>query len=63
MMKKIKEKKEEYFKWYSEFGINDNIEKIREDFNKYRGLDQIKILISGPLATGKTIMSQKLSEF
>lgn len=62
-MKKIKKKKEEYFKWYSEFGINDNIEKIREDFNKYRGLDQIKILISGPLATGKTIMSQKLSEF
>lgn len=56
-------KKDKLFDWYSEFGIDANIEKIRQDFNKCRGLSNIKMLISGPLATGKSIMSEKLAEF
>mmetsp|Transcript_63243 Transcript_63243/g.136897 ORF Transcript_63243/g.136897 Transcript_63243/m.136897 type:complete len:198 (+) Transcript_63243:1174-1767(+) len=38
------------------------MDKIRIDFNRYRSLDQVKILCSGPLATGKTLMSSKLSK-
>lgn len=56
------EKKEIYFDWYAEYGLNKSISLIRKDFNKFRGLDQVKILISGPLATGKTLMAQKLSQ-
>jgi len=28
------EKKELFFSWYAEYGLDANIEKIREDFNK-----------------------------
>lgn len=50
------------FDWFSEYGINSNIEKIRQDFNLNRGLKSIKFLVSGPIASGKSMLSAKLAE-
>lgn len=51
-----------YFDWFSEYGINSNIEKIRQDFNLNRGLKSIKFLVSGQIASGKSMLSVKLAE-
>jgi len=50
------------FVWDSKIFF-EQLNKIREEFNSYRKLNQIKILLSGLPATGKTVTGQKLSEF
>ena len=51
------------FKWHCEFGIPDNLEKLREEFTKYRELKSLKIFITGPPASGKSYISERLSKF
>ena len=51
------------FKWHCEFGIPENIVKLRNEFNEYRGLKNVKILITGPPACGKSYLAEKLSKF
>ena len=49
------------FHWHSEFGIPENIYKIRDEFNLYRNLKPIKIVITGPPSSGKTTLSKFIS--
>jgi len=51
------------FKWHCEFGIPENIDKIRKEFNLFRNLKPVKIFITGPPASGKSTLSQLLSQF
>ena len=51
------------FKWHCEFGIPENIEMLRQEFNNYRGLKSVKIMITGPPAFGKTYYGEKLSKY
>ena len=51
------------FKWHCEFGIPENIEKLRREFNDYRKLKSVKIMITGPPASGKTYIGEKLSKY
>jgi SpoVK/Ycf46/Vps4 family AAA+-type ATPase len=51
------------FKWHCEFGIEENLEKLRKEFTWYRNLNPVKILITGPPASGKTYISEKLSKY
>jgi adenylate kinase len=51
------------FKWHCEFGISENLEKLRKEFTSLRNLSPVKILVTGPPASGKTLLSHKLSKF
>jgi adenylate kinase len=51
------------FKWHCEFGIPENLEKLRQEFTTYRNLRSVKILITGPPASGKTFLAERLSKF
>ena len=51
------------FQWHCEFGIPENTEKLRKEFNEYRGMHNLKVLITGPPGSGKTYISEKLSKF
>ena len=51
------------FQWHCEFGIPENTEKLRQEFNQYRGMHNLKILITGPPGSGKSYISEKLSKF
>ena len=63
--KKENESDEEYnkrkFKWHCEKGIPENMDLLRQEFNLYRGIKPIKIIISGPPCGGKTYIAKKLS--
>jgi len=52
----------EEFLWESKIFL-ENLDKIREEFNTNRKLNHIKVLLNGPPAVGKSLLSQKLSEF
>ena len=60
------EDKEDYeerkFHWHCEFGIPENIDKLNEEFNLYRDLKPIKIIISGPPYGGKSTIAKTISE-
>ena len=51
------------FQWHCEFGIPENAEKLRREFNEYRGMHNLKVLITGPPGSGKSYISEKLSKF
>ena len=53
--------KESQFKWHCEFGIPENMDKLREEFNIYRNLKPIKIIVSGPPCSGKTTLCEFLT--
>ena len=53
---------ERKFPWHCEFGIPENIDKLREEFNIYRDLKPIKILVLGPPYSGKSTIAKKISE-
>ena len=63
--KKENETIEEYnnrkFNWHCEKGIPENMDLLRQEFNLYRGIKPIKIIISGPPCGGKTYLSKKLA--
>lgn len=51
------------FPWHSEKGIIGNMAKLNIEFNKYRGLNPVKIFVSGPPASGKTFYAEKLAKY
>ena len=51
------------FKWHCEKGIIGNISKLNEEFNKNRGLNPVKIFITGPPASGKSFYSTQLAHY
>ncbi|EGR29938.1 hypothetical protein IMG5_145930 [Ichthyophthirius multifiliis] len=50
------------FEWNYKDGLVANIGKLNKEFNEYRGLRSNKIFIYGPPASGKTTISQKISQ-
>ena len=53
--------KDRQFKWHCEYGIPENMDKLREEFNLYRNLKPIKILVQGPPCGGKTTLCEFLT--
>jgi adenylate kinase len=51
------------FKWHCEFGISENLEKLRKEFTTYRNLKSIKIMVTGAPAAGKSSLAESLSKF
>lgn len=51
------------FPWHCEKGILGNTWLLNDEFNKYRGLNPVKIFLSGPPASGKSFFSQQLSHY
>jgi SpoVK/Ycf46/Vps4 family AAA+-type ATPase len=51
------------FKWHCEFGIEENLEKLRKEFTWYRNPNPVKILITSPPARGKSYLSEKNSKY
>jgi adenylate kinase len=51
------------FPWHCEKGIGENIRMLNEEFNKNRGLNPVKIFITGPPASGKTFYSERLAVY
>lgn len=51
------------FPWHSEKGIIGNVVKLNKEFNEFRGLNPVKIFITGPPASGKTFYAEKLAEY
>ena len=51
------------FPWHSKYGIRKNIKKLEGEFNKFRGLNPVKIFVTGPPASGKTFYSEKLATY
>ena len=49
------------FKWHCEKGIPENMDLLRQEFNLYRGIKPIKIIISGPPCGGKTFIAKKIT--
>lgn len=41
----------------------ENISKLNEEFNEFRGLNPVKIFVTGPPASGKTFYSEKLANY
>ena len=58
----IMDYKERKFKWHCEFGIPENIDKIREEFNLYRNLKPVKIIVTGPPCGGKSTLCEFLTK-
>lgn len=58
--KLIEEKK---FPWHAKFGIRKNIRSLEGEFNTHRGLNPVKIFITGPPASGKTFYSEQLAKY
>ena len=42
------------FPWHCEFGIPENVAKLNREFNQFRGLEPVKVFITGPPASGKS---------
>lgn len=51
------------FPWHCEKGIIDNSLQLNKEFNSLRGLNPVKIFITGPPASGKTFYANKLSTY
>lgn len=51
------------FPWHTEKGIIGNIRTLNNEFNEFRGLNPVKIFVSGPPASGKTFYSKSLAEY
>jgi len=51
------------FPWHCETGIIENARKLNDEFNAVRNLNPVKIMVSGPPASGKTFYSQMVSEY
>ncbi len=51
------------FPWHCEKGIVENIKMLNEEFNKARGLNPVKIFITGPPAAGKSMYAKMLAEY
>ena len=51
------------FNWHSEKGIIENVNNLNTEFNTFRGLNPVKIFISGPPASGKSHYAKILAKY
>lgn len=51
------------FNWHCEKGVIDNALKLNIEFNENRGLNPVKIFISGPPASGKSYYAKLLAKY
>lgn len=51
------------FNWHSEKGIIENVTNLNTEFNTFRGLNPVKIFISGPPASGKSHYAKILAKY
>jgi hypothetical protein len=51
------------FPWHCRDGVAANIGSLNNEFNTYRGLDPMKIFITGPPASGKSHYAAKLAAY
>lgn len=56
-------RKKNEFQWHSQKGILKTMEVLNKEFNKFRGLNPVKIMISGPPASGKTFYADQLAKY
>ena len=50
------------FEWHCKDGLAKNIQSVKEEFCRERGLKPIKIFITGPPASGKSHYGKQLAE-
>lgn len=50
------------FEWHCKSGLAENIQLVKEEFCKERGLKPFKIIITGPPASGKSHYAVKLAQ-
>ena len=50
------------FEWKNREGLIDNIGSVVEEFNMHRGLDCVKLFLTGPPAVGKSHFAAKLAK-
>jgi len=55
--------KEKMFPWHNKKGILSNISTLNTEFNTFRGLNPVKIFVTGPPASGKTYYSEELAKY
>lgn len=48
--------------WHCKSGLSENIQKVKKEFEKARGLKPFKVLITGPPCSGKSFFGQQLAE-
>lgn len=51
------------FPWLCEKGIIGNIVSLNTEFNQFRGLNPVKIFLTGPPASGKSYYAKRLAEY
>jgi adenylate kinase len=54
---------ERKFPWHTKTGIRKNVTKLNTEFNEFRGLNPVKIFITGPPASGKTFYADQLAKY
>ena len=48
--------------WHSKLGMAHNIQLVKKEFEKARGLKPVKVFITGPPCAGKSFFGQQLGE-
>ena len=56
------EEEEVDFNWHCKTGLAQNIQLVKEEFCKERGLKPFKVILNGPPISGKSFFSKKLAE-
>jgi len=51
------------FPWHCEKGVVDNAKNLNIEFNQARGLNPVKMFVSGPPASGKSYYSRKVEKY